>query len=159
MAKCYLTFEDVGSGTLFINWKAAPDTSIKALAVFSPTKSVPKFKFNSNGGKAELTRQCGGGVKIKDFYRGVAEFVKLAYSFQADLEINKQNWPNPVAVYLSQKIGSKVIKIEVGKEFKALSDTQAVAVVHVDDHHLQCDSLEKLQFLNMANSRGASLAF
>lgn len=54
----------------------------QALACFSTQKKVPAFKFKQNGGRSELIRDCGGGVKIKNFYTGVAQYVKHAKTFQ-----------------------------------------------------------------------------
>merc|ERR1712232_1226417 len=82
---CYLTFESVSEGTLFLNWC---ETKIEnAYAYFSPGKSVPKFKFKQNGGKSELIRGMRGGTGPgqKQYFAGWVQFIKLAREFKAQL--------------------------------------------------------------------------
>ena len=100
MAKgCYLTFSDASQGTLFLHWcvtvqiyfcRAAAHLSrvvgrrlvvynahrseapvAGALAFFEPRKTVPAFKYKSNGGRSELIREMSGGTgeRIKRFYQ------------------------------------------------------------------------------------------
>ena len=42
-----------------------------ALAFFEPRKTVPAFKYKSNGGRSELIREMSGGTgeRIKRFYQ------------------------------------------------------------------------------------------
>lgn len=159
MPLCYLTFEEKNSGTLFLNWKEKSDESINSIMEFETKKTVPKFKFTSHGGISELKRNCGGGVKINDFYIGVADFVKLAHSFQAsDIKMRKSNWPNPVAIFLLGK-DAKVNKVTEETAVKNIDAMQAIAVVHQDSTNFECSTMESSIFLNNARSRGASLAF
>ena len=84
MAKgCYLTFSEASQGTLFLHWSETPVAG--ALAFFEPRKNVPAFKYKSNGGRSELIREMSGGTgeRIKRFYTGICQYVKLAKSFDA----------------------------------------------------------------------------
>ena len=70
MAKgCYLTFSEASQGTLFLHWSETPVAG--ALAFFEPRKTVPAFKYKSNGGRSELIREMSGGTgeRIKRFYQ------------------------------------------------------------------------------------------
>jgi len=104
MAKgCYLTFSDASQGTLFLHWcvtvqiyfcRAAAHLSrvvgrrlvvynahrseapvAGALAFFEPRKTVPAFKYKSNGGRSELIREMSGGTgeRIKRFYQRASQ--------------------------------------------------------------------------------------
>lgn len=63
---CYLTFSPASQGTLFINWSETPVDG--ALAFFRPNKTVPKFKFTTNGGRSELIRTIQG-PQIKRYFQ------------------------------------------------------------------------------------------
>ena len=74
----------------------------QALAMFTAGKPIPNFKFESNGGKSEVIRECGGGVKIKNYYRGFCEFAKLAKTNSAgNFKVINAAKPNSVAVYVN----------------------------------------------------------
>lgn len=82
---CYLTFESVSEGTLFLNWSESKIEN--AYAYFCPGKTVPKFKFKQNGGKSELIRGMRGGTGpgLKKYFAGWVQFVKMAREFNAKL--------------------------------------------------------------------------
>ena len=101
MAKgCYLTFSEASQGTLFLHWFVTVQINFAAqrhifressvdsrrlvvyahrseapvagaLAFFEPRKTVPAFKYKSNGGRSELNREMSGGTgeRIKRFYQ------------------------------------------------------------------------------------------
>lgn len=155
---CYLTLEETGQGTLFLNWSET--TVPSALAFFKPTKTVPKFKFKQNGGKTELMRDCGGGVKIKKFYQGITQYVKLASTFNASLYLIPGTWgPNPTSVYLFQKETSAVTKIIADESETNLAGFSAAAAVHTDSAILNVEKIAQSIFMTNGESAGASLAF
>ncbi|KAJ1449548.1 hypothetical protein M885DRAFT_535211 [Pelagophyceae sp. CCMP2097] len=84
---CYLTFDHASQGTLFVHWS---ETAVAgALAFFAPRKAVPAFKFKAAGGRAELIREMSGGTgdRIRRYYSGWCQFIKLAKTFQADVVV------------------------------------------------------------------------
>ena len=116
MAKgCYLTFSDASQGTLFLHWcvtvqiyfcRAAAHLSrvvgrrlvvynahrseapvAGALAFFEPRKTVPAFKYKSNGGRSELIREMSGGTgeRIKRFYQRANRFTAPSIRHRRDV--------------------------------------------------------------------------
>lgn len=73
-----MTFSPASQGTLFINWSETPVDG--ALAYFKPNKTVPKFKFTTNGGKSELIRNIQG-PQIKRYFQ-VLLFTGAMYAYQ-----------------------------------------------------------------------------
>mmetsp|Transcript_16292 Transcript_16292/g.26552 ORF Transcript_16292/g.26552 Transcript_16292/m.26552 type:complete len:214 (+) Transcript_16292:1535-2176(+) len=82
---CYLTFDTVSEGTLFLNWSKVRMEG--AYAFFRPGRVVPKFKYKQNGGKHELIRGLRGGTGkgMKRYFEGWVQFVKLAREFCGEL--------------------------------------------------------------------------
>eukprot|EP00041_Stephanoeca_diplocostata_P021318 m.494935 g.494935 ORF g.494935 m.494935 type:complete len:160 (-) comp21797_c0_seq18:2082-2561(-) len=151
---CYLIFDESNNGTLYQHWS---DVIIpEALALFSTQKKIPAFKFKQNGGKTELARDCGGGVKIKNFYTGVAQFVKHAKSFQGKVQIGSGSWPNPTSIYVLMGAGFKVICLEPEIALP-LDDAVGVAAVHADNSALDVQSLSTQVFLSAGVAAGDAI--
>ena len=117
------------------------------------------MQFNHNGGKTELQRECGGGVKIKNFYLGITTYVKMAFSFNASMTLIADVWPNPTSVYLLEKETSKITKVVADGAETNLVGFSAVAAVHVDNVALNVSTLVQSVFMSNGQSAGASLAF
>jgi len=77
---CYLVFETHSEGVFFLHWSATPVP--EACMFFSPSKTVPKFKFVTNGGRSELIRSFRGPNRSR-FFEGVCQFVRLAKEMEA----------------------------------------------------------------------------
>ena len=68
-----------------------------ALAAFVPEKPVPKFKYESNGGRSEITRAVGGPNK-KLFFAGCVSFVRMAFSHNARFTFLGNVNASPIAI-------------------------------------------------------------
>ena len=155
---CYLTHDEANAGTLYMRWSHTPLNN--AIAMFTSGKTVPGFKFKQNGGKSEVIRGCGGGVGIRNYYRGLCEFAKTARSFikdgQGEFTLLQEAIPNPVAVYTTIQRTGDVARCRVG-EPTSLASAVAVAAVHSLSSCFNLKRLHKPTFLMTGASTGYSL--
>ena len=79
--RCYLVFETSNAGSFYLQWNETTELLPGALAVFEPTKTVPRHKLISGGGRSELCRDVSGPGKSKRFFQGWVYFIKMARSF------------------------------------------------------------------------------
>ncbi|GBG25701.1 Hypothetical Protein FCC1311_019202 [Hondaea fermentalgiana] len=153
---CYLTFDTVSEGTLFLNWS---ETHVSgAVAFFRPGKPVAKFKYKQNGGKSELIRNLRGGTGkgMKRYYQGWTQFVKLARDNQSELVIwNKQN---EVGVYFLDK-DNAVRVLESNRPI----DTQLIHAIAVmapgNSTFSGVNTMTRDYFAGTGNREGAALLF
>ena len=70
---------------------------------------MPAFKFKMNGGRSELIREMSGGTgeRIKRYYSGICQFVKLAKSFDASLVLRASEVLPKCDVLAGVAIGSR----------------------------------------------------
>ena len=148
---CYLTISESSGGSLFSQWSETPIDG--ALAYFKPTKVVPKWKFNSNGGKTEIVRSANKGVGVKEFYRGYCMFVKMAKSFDADLVLLEDS---SCGVYLNFD-QTPVIKVTTGA-FISTKGCTGVGVAHSENKDLAEVLMDNVGFVGRANSAGCGIA-
>ena len=147
---CYLTISESSGGSIFSQWSEAPIKD--ALAYFKPNKVVPKWKFNSNGGKTEVVRNANKGVGVKEFYRGFCMFVKMAKSFDADFVVLE----NSCGVYLNFA-STPVIKASTNS-FVSTKGCVGVGVTHADNKDLAEVLIDNVGFIGRANSAGCGIA-
>mmetsp|Transcript_7394 Transcript_7394/g.16370 ORF Transcript_7394/g.16370 Transcript_7394/m.16370 type:complete len:167 (+) Transcript_7394:3-503(+) len=156
---CYLTFEEASGGVLFLNW--SKERVPNALAYFNPTKNVPAFKFTAHGGKSELIRECAG-PKVKRFYEGVTQFVKLAREFQASFHLLNEDEFHlsnmPLQVVLHRKESNAVERCTL-KQGYTLADVGAVAALHKAASALEVQTMTQSMFVAAGESHGAGLSF
>lgn len=144
---CYLTAEDASNGSLFLNWS---ETAINnSLAYFKPTKSVPKFKFKSKGGKNELTRNTSSNRK--NFYEGWCNYIKLAKEYKSQFRYASMD----VRIY--EQTGSKVSMIPRGT-LTDLSKMSVIAAIPGSSTIFEgLMSVDKGTFINKSQAVGAAL--
>jgi len=154
---CYLTFDLASNGTLFTHWSQTPVPD--ALASFTPSKPVPKFKFTQNAGRSELIRTING-PNIPRYYQGWTQFVKLAKENDAQFAILKgeQFTQAPVALYIVNK------NTEVGRipenSTVTLEDVAAVVAVHPANLSFGVKKMNVALFRETAEtSKGAAIQF
>jgi len=116
----YLTFESSSNGAMFLVWSETPVEG--AWAFFSPGKTVPKFKFKSNGGRSEIQRQCGG-VNKANLASGWCQYIKVARQFEGKLVILNTD----IGVWLNLNTSNKVKRVKPN-EWTSLSQARAVSV-------------------------------
>lgn len=155
-AGCYLTFDTVSEGTLFLNWS---ETHVEgAVAFFRPGKPVAKFKYKQNGGKSELIRNLRGGTGkgMKRYYQGWSQFVKMARDNQADLIV--WNTRSDVSMYYLDK-GNYVCPLETNS-FIASSLIFAIAVIPPGNSIFEgVNTMTRDYFAGTGNREGAALLF
>ena len=147
---CYLTISESSGGSIFSQWSETPVDG--ALAYFKPNKVVPKWKFNSNGGKTEVVRNANKGVGVKEFYRGYCMFVKMAKSFDGDFVMLKDD----CGVFLNYD-ATPVVKASTGS-FVSTKLCVAVGVVHSENKDLAEVLMDNVGFVGRANSAGCGIA-
>jgi len=153
---CYLVFSVENAGCLLLHWSDKPVDG--ALAAFVPKIPASRFKFTTNGGRAELIRDCGG-VKVKRFYEGFTMFLKTARSFDARFT-HIVNLPMlPVAIFLSDE-EQRVIKVPLGVPNAAGFDgVRAAAVLPALDPALNVRTMQTRMFQQIGEKAGATVAF
>jgi len=151
----YLVFSTENAGMLSIHWSDKPVDG--ALAAFVPKVPVSRFKFTTNGGRAELIRDCGG-VKVRRFYEGFAMFLKAARSFDARFT-HILNLPKlQVAIYFNDE-NQAVSKIPLGPNFVTFENIKAAAVIPMLDPSLNVRTMQTRMFQQVAEKVGATVAF
>ena len=161
MAKgCYLTFSDASQGTLFLHWSETPVAG--ALAFFEPRKSVPAFKYKSNGGRSELIREMSGGTgeRIKRFYSGICQYVKLAKSFDAAVVFYEHGTLPSVEIALidGAKSDYNVIHIKTNAPVESLASVTAVGVAPGASDAFAASTFSREYFISTASKAGSALA-
>ncbi|KAK2197070.1 Immune mapped protein 2 [Babesia duncani] len=112
---CHLVYAESGQGTFLCQWKASEAEEVNgSVMMFSPTKTVPKFKLTSNCGRSELSKSV---VPDKSkFYSCLCQFVKMARDYNGKiqlLEAWQDRMPYNSDMYLHTP-ENKIIKIEKG---------------------------------------------
>ena len=157
---CYLTFSDASQGTLFLHWSEAPVAG--ALAFFEPRKSVPAFKFKTNGGRSELLREMSGGTgeRIRRFYTGLCQFVKLAKSFDSTLVFYEHGTlPNvEIALIDGAKTEYNVIRVKNNAPVESLASVTAVGVAPGAYPCFDASTFSREYFISTATREGSALA-
>jgi hypothetical protein len=156
---CYLKWEEVNQGTLFIVWSRKDDAT-DALAVFEPSKPVPAFKFKNNGGKSELLREAagGGGPYTKRYYQGLCTFVKQARQLDAKLMLLSETIPAQVVM---NRDDHSVQRLACQQWYSvgctAHPAPLAVAAIHPSKTDFEVQNMEIAQFVDKGHVIGASL--
>jgi len=158
---CYLTIDECNHGTMYMNWSRTPLNN--ALASYTPPEgtTTPAFKFNNNGGKSEVLRQCYGGVRIKSYFRGWCEFIKAALRAQGNqtggvFTLLNDNAPNTVGLYFTTTSTGKVWKAQVGAALP-LAMIDAFAAVDGSNTSLEVKTMCTSTFLTQSTAAGYSL--
>ena len=154
---CYLTFSDASQGTLFLHWSEAPVAG--ALAFFEPRKSVPAFKFRTNGGRSGLLREMSGG-RIRRFYTGLCQFVKLAKSFDSTLVFYEHGTLPSVEIALidGAKTEFNVLRVKNNAPVESLASVTAVGVAPGSNPCFDASTFSREYFIPAATREGSSLA-
>ena len=157
--RCYLTFGAESHGTLFVHWSAEPVEG--ALAFFAPRKNVPGFKFKQNGGRSELIREMSGGTgeRIKRYYSGICQFIKLAKSFDASLVLHASEVLPKCDVSLldGAKPEDNVIAVATDAPVDSLLTICAVGCVPHQNPCLTATTMNKGLFVSTGHREGAAL--
>mmetsp|Transcript_10508 Transcript_10508/g.20713 ORF Transcript_10508/g.20713 Transcript_10508/m.20713 type:complete len:156 (-) Transcript_10508:438-905(-) len=151
---CYLTFDVTSLGTLYMTWSEEPIED--ALAVITPSKPVPKFKFRLNGGRSEVIRKIRDNKRM--LFRGWCEFIKTARDTHGTFEVlpaAKEHEAAQVRVYFNCA-GEVEACVEDGSYI--VYDYNAVAVVHRDNSSFKSvKTMQQSQFLDIGLREGYSL--
>jgi len=142
---------------LFTHWSQTPVPD--ALASFTPSKPVPKFKFTQNAGRSELIRTING-PNISRYYQGWTQFFKLAKDNDAQFAILKgeQFVQAPVALYIVNK-NTEVSRVPENSTV-AVNDVAAVAAVHSANISYGVKTMNVALFRETAEtSKGAAIQF
>ena len=191
MAKgCYLTFSEASQGTLFLHWFVTVQINFAAqrhifressvdsrrlvvyahrseapvagaLAFFEPRKTVPAFKYKSNGGRSELIREMSGGTgeRIKRFYTGLCQFVKLAKSFDAALVFYEHGTLPSVEIALidGSKSDYNVVRVATNAPVESLASVTAVGVAPGASDAFAASTFSREYFISTATKAGSAL--
>jgi len=154
---CYLTFDLASNGTLFTHWSQTPVPD--ALASFTPSKPIPKFKFTQNAGRTELIRTING-PNLPRYYQGWVQFVKMARENDAEFMVLKgeQFTQAPVALYIVTK-NTDVSRIAENTP-ATLGDVASVSAVHPSNMSYGVKKMNVALFRETAeSSKGAAIQF
>ena len=152
---CYLLFSAASGGVFLTHWSEVPVPG--ALACFVPEKPVPKFKYESNGGRSELKRGVGGPNK-KLFYAGWVSFVRSAFSHSGKFTFLANVQASPVALYVNMKADTTVVRLEVGAPLKLTSAIAAVAVAPALATNLNVQTMTTRMFISVGEKQGAAFS-
>lgn len=156
---CYLTFDAASQGTLFVHWSETPIEG--AIAFFAPRKNVPGFKFKQNGGRSELIREMSGGTgeRIKRYYSGWCQYVKLAKSFQAAFVMYAFDVLPMVDIALidGAKESDNIVPVVVGEPVESLATMSAVGTVPHPNPCFTATTFSKEYFISTGNKEGVAL--
>ena len=151
MPRVYLRFGPEGQGILFAHF-TTEDTVVEGLAFFEPRKTIPKFKFTSNGGRSEIIREMSGGTgeRRKRYYSGWCSFLKMAKQYDGVIVLLPHDLPK-VDIYLLKDL--KVTQME------STSDLDNVSVVSVVPSPSSCfaPTMSALYFQEVGNRDGVAL--
>mmetsp|Transcript_13791 Transcript_13791/g.55186 ORF Transcript_13791/g.55186 Transcript_13791/m.55186 type:complete len:165 (+) Transcript_13791:79-573(+) len=155
----YLTFDPASQGTLFVHWS---ETAVDgALAFFEPRKSVPAFKFKQNAGRSELIREMSGGTgeRIKRYYSGWCQFVKLAKSFDGCLTMHSYDVVPRCDVYLldGSKDEDNVVRVDADAPLVLAPYAVCGAVPHPNPCYA-ATTMSPAYFTSVGNREGVALA-
>jgi len=153
---CYLAFDLASNGTLFTHWSTTPIPD--ALASFTPSKPVPKFKFTQNAGRSELIRTING-PNLPRYYQGWTQFFKLAKENDSEFVILKgETSQAPVAMYIVNK-DTEVSRL-AENEPVTLGNVAGVAAVHPSNLSFGVKKMHVALFRETAEaSKGAAIQF
>lgn len=155
---CSLTFDPSSQGTLFTVW--SQEVVEGALASFVPVKSVPAFKFK-NGGRSELMREMSGGTgeRIKRYYSGFCQFVKLAKSFDGKLTLYDFDVLPKVDICLLNNLPEgNVVKLSVGKSLDLDKSFLAVGTVPHPSYCFDATTMSQSYFTMVGHREGAAIS-
>mmetsp|Transcript_25250 Transcript_25250/g.75790 ORF Transcript_25250/g.75790 Transcript_25250/m.75790 type:complete len:172 (-) Transcript_25250:146-661(-) len=156
---CYLTFDAASQGTLFTHWSETPVEG--ALAFFAPRKNVPAFKFKQKGGRSELIREMSGGTgeRIKRYYSGWCQFVKLAKQFEAAFIMNAFDVLPMVEIALidGSKASDNIVVVSAGQPIESLATAAAVGCVPHPNPCFTATTFSKEFFISTGNKSGVAL--
>ncbi|KAJ8600159.1 hypothetical protein CTAYLR_001918 [Chrysophaeum taylorii] len=155
---CYLTFDAASQGTLFTHWS---ETKIEgALAFFAPRKTVPAFKFKQAGGRAELIREMSGGTgeRIKRYYSGFCQFVKIAKSFNAVVVLYAYDVLPRVDLHLCTSAASDNVFHLVPDAPQDLAACVAVGCVPHPNPCFSATTMSQAYFVSVGHREGVALA-
>ena len=125
-----LVFVEASQGTLQLHYSSNGPVR-GALACFEPTKPVPKFKLQDNGGQKEIMRGVGGPNAVK-FYEAWTHFVKEGKGFDARFMLLSNHRAKPVAIYFSDAT-QKVTRSVAGRGFDLRTVTSVAVVPEASD--------------------------
>jgi len=152
---CYLLFSSASGGTFLVHWSEVPVPG--ALACFVPEKPVPKFKYESNGGRSELKRSVGGPNK-KLFYAGWVSFVRMAFSHSGIFTFLGNVHASPIGVYVNMKADMSVVRLEVGDPLKLTNAIAAVAIAPGLATNLDVQKMNTRMFTSVGEKQGAAFS-
>lgn len=156
---CYLLFSSANQGTFFAHWSEVPVPG--ALAAFVPEKPVPKFKYESNGGRSEITRAVGGPNK-KLFYAGWVSFVRMAFSHNARFTFLGNVNASPIAIFINMKADTSVVRLEVGNAIPLTNGVgNAIAAVAISPPLATALNVQKMvprMFISVGEKQGAAFS-
>uniref|UniRef100_A0A7S0LEU2 Immune mapped protein 2 N-terminal domain-containing protein n=1 Tax=Coccolithus braarudii TaxID=221442 RepID=A0A7S0LEU2_9EUKA len=160
---CYLTFSDACQGSLSTVWSTEPVEG--AIAFFKSQKPVAQHKFTANQGRSVLVSQCGGlkssaGQSSKKFFKGIAQFIKSAKTWEGTIDFIAQLEGRPVSIFLNDA-EINVVPVVFGSHVEAatLARMKAVAVFSeaAGQQHMNVLKLETNYFMSIAEKEGAGL--
>jgi hypothetical protein len=112
---CYLIHEELGAGSLIINWSQVPIDD--AVAYFKPGRGakVGNFMYTANGGRSELQRDVNGDssnhTRFQNYCRGYSRFFQQAkekFACVTVLSCNAAIWLNKGDVNAEYKLGMPI---------------------------------------------------
>eukprot|EP00391_Amoebophrya_sp_Ameob2_P006074 CAMPEP_0178982578 /NCGR_PEP_ID=MMETSP0795-20121207/577_1 /TAXON_ID=88552 /ORGANISM="Amoebophrya sp., Strain Ameob2" /LENGTH=141 /DNA_ID=CAMNT_0020673245 /DNA_START=247 /DNA_END=672 /DNA_ORIENTATION=- len=137
--------------TLFFKPPSGADGQVIAKVAIS--KAPPGFKLTSNGGRQQLSMNCG--VK-KTFLTTYLNFLKQAWQYQpTKIEIVGQPKGQSAKVVLLEKSSNKVKPCPSSLSF-SYSSIAAIAVVGADNNALNAGTMEPKFFVQKAMNEGAA---
>jgi hypothetical protein len=155
---CYLVYENSSGGRLVLHYSQGhvPDN---AVAFFGGGKSIPRWKFDQNQGRADLIKGIAGGdANRRKYFIGWCQFLKLAKQNGAQViafQVHGQGVPVDVYGYTVSQNAPEYIQLEDGMtDFRKYD---AIAVMQKHHEFLKgVKSIHVSSFLELGGIAGAS---
>ena len=118
-------------------------------------------QFKQNGGRSELIREMSGGTgeRIKRYYSGWCQYVKLAKSFQAAFVMYAFDVLPMVDIALidGAKESDNIVPVVVGEPVESLATMSAVGTVPHPNPCFTATTFSKEYFISTGNKEGVAL--
>ena len=118
-------------------------------------------QFKQNGGRSELIREMSGGTgeRIKRYYSGWCQYVKLAKSFQAAFVMYAFDVLPMVDIALidGAKESDNIVPVVVGEPVESLATLSAVGTVPHPNPCFTATTFSKEYFISTGNKEGVAL--
>lgn len=151
---CYLYFEPVSEGTLFMKWSETPLSN--AMAVFTPgaKAKVPGYLTKNEGKRTELCRNISAS-RTQEYYRGYCAFIKTAYKFQSKLTNYASHGETGITTILAFLTPDDNVHQPDNEEEVDLTDYIAVAVMNKNNNMVEgVKTMSKGKFVDSITQAG-----